>query len=141
MNKAIRLGLAAALLALICGPPLAAEMRTFGPFTLEQPAGWEADYEEGCLTMVAETPPSMLMICSLPLEGQPFGEAVLEMAEVFEAVPKRDGDGDYSFQFRNEKMGLTVHAVVTEEEGSIKLVGLAGEHPDLEKILGSLQEK
>lgn len=130
------------LILLLAGcPPLAAETRAFGPFTLEVPVGWETDYEDGCLTMVSEAPQSMLMVCSLPLEGQPFGEAVLEMAEVFNSVPRRDGDGDYSFQFVNEQTGLIVHAVVTEEGGAIKLVGLAGEHPDLEKILGSLQEK
>jgi hypothetical protein len=141
MNKKIGLWLATVVLLLVWCPPLAAEARTFGPFTLEVPGGWETDYEEGCLTMLAEAPQSMLMVCSLPLEGQPFGEAVLEIAEVFNSVPKRDGDGDYSFQFTNEQTGLVVHAVVTEEDGSIKLVGLAGEHPDLEKILGSLEEK
>lgn len=141
MLKKWPLLLSAAMALLSWTMPALAEPRTFGPFSVDVPAGWEADYEEGCLTLAAGSPQSILMICSLPLDGQPFGEAVLEMAEVFEAVPKRDNDGDYSFQFQNEEMGLTVHAVVTQEDGSIKLVGLAGEHPDLEKILGSLQEK
>lgn len=133
--------LAASLATIFWAPLLAAELKSFGPFSVETPEGWETDYEEGCLTMLHDRPRSLVKVCSLPLGGQPFGEAVLEMAEVFDSVPKRDADGDYSFVFRNEDLGLTVHAVVTEEDGSIKLVGVAGEHPDLEIILGSLEEK
>lgn len=141
-GKVIGIALAALALAFTLQSfPAAAERRNFGPFSVEVPAGWEAGYGHDCLTMFQKEPKSLIMVCSISLDGQAFAEAVREVAEVFGAEPRPDQDGDYVFKFREAEMDLTVSAVVTEEDGHLKMVAMGGDSPQLARILDSLEEK
>lgn len=147
MIRNLRFLLITGLSLLAWGTVVGAEVKTFGPFSVDVPAGWETDYEGDCLTMVNLNPKTMLMACRIALDGQSVATAVQEVAKTFNAEPEKDRHGGYyGFEFKNEALDLDVTVTADEEDGHLILIGLGwhhldGAHPEVWKLLTALDEQ
>jgi hypothetical protein len=145
MGKAVRRFSVFALLAVAFAfafvPVAEAARQTFGPISVVVPSGWQVTEEETQLTFTAPDNAAVVSIIIDELEGYTLKDIAEGVAgELNGSAPVADADGDFSFTFQNEH-GVDAVAVVTGGiEGFFMLWLLVGEHPDMQSLLGSIQD-
>lgn len=139
MKKIIILLMMACMLALAPASSFAT-VQSFTNFTLDVPDGWTATENGSVLALIA---PGNVASMSIVLDDSQ-GMDIASLANVFvsqmhgENLQATD-DGGYEFSFKNPA-GIDSHSILYLEDGKYLLMTVTGEHPDMGRILDSLQE-
>ena len=119
--------------------PALAEVKDFGKFKVDVPAGWTAKDDDGTVIIAAADNSAVITITAGDNDGTSIEELAKQVsAELKGSAPKLEDD-TYIFTFKNEN-GVDSHGFVSGDAKQFALVTITGEHSDTEKILNSLEE-
>lgn len=141
MEKKLFLALATAFVFAFA-PAAEAARQNFGPISLVVPGGWQVAEDENQVTFTAPGNAAAVSVIIDELEGSTLQELAEGVADSLNgSAPVVDSDGHFTFTFMNEH-GIDAHAVISgdEAEDFFVLWIVAGEHPDLADLLGSVEE-
>lgn len=117
-----------------------AEVKSFPKFSINVPDGWETSQEGPTVILVAKDKSASISITIAPTGGASAKDLAAAFAkELGGSEPKYDQENDtYEFTFNK---GVESNAVFTVEGEEYLLVVIAGENPQIQDILGSMEEK
>jgi hypothetical protein len=112
----------------------------FQEFTVEVPGGWKAQ-EKGATVVLSAPDDSAVVTVTLDKAG---GISLKETASAF--ARELDGSeprleaGVYRFNYKDGQ-GVDSVMLISGEGNSFTAVGITGDHPEVEKIIDSLEAK
>ena len=131
------------LLSLALCLPTLAEVKDFGNFTGNVPAGWTTfkNNDTGVVGIIA---PDKSAAVSIYLDKNP-AENIEELAKQFFAALKGSDlkkvqDNTFRFTFKNES-GVESKCAISGDSELFCMVTVTGNHPEVENIVNSLQPK
>ena len=139
--------LSALVLSVFCfgGLTALAAGRTFGPFTVEVPAGWKTEFNdegESCALYLHQENSQVKVYFALGnLEGETLDEMMKFMAENPEpgsSRPQKQNDGTWLVNTKDpdsQLPGWEIYSLVDDYYFSIQ--GVSGEDPDIKVIFDS----
>ena len=130
------------LLSLALCLPALAEMKDFGKFKIEVPAGWTTAVDGDTVGITAPDKSASISVTVAASDGATPEAIAKELSAAFKgSAPTKDDDA-YVFTFKNENGVDSVGVVGGLGDGKqVAVVTITGEHADVEKILNSLEEK
>lgn len=141
--------LPALILAIFCLSSFAATAawRTFGPFTVEVPSGWQAEFNdegESCALYLYQKNSQVKVYFTLgSLEGETLDEMMKFIAENPEpgsSRPQKQKDGTWLVNTKDPDSNLPgweIYSLVDDYYFSIQ--GVSGEDPDIKVIFDSFK--
>jgi len=128
------------LLSLVLCMPAMAEVKDFDKFTALVPAGWTTDKDDDTVVFMGPDNSAVITVTVVQNDGTALEELAKQAAaDLKGTAPEKDDDG-YMFTFKNDN-GVDGFAVVTGDDKHVALITVTGEHADVEKILGSIEDK
>ena len=132
------------LLSLALCLPAMAEVKDFGVFTVDVPAGWNAtqDKESGVVIIAAADKSAVLTIFVSPTEGVSVADiAQMFATELKGSTPQRQAGADEVYVFTYKSGEVESTAVISAADKDYLLLTMTGSNPEMGKILASIQEK
>ena len=121
--------------------------KTFGPFSVEVPAGWEAEYnaEAGNASLIlsnaGKSAEVSLVVTSL--EGETFTEYMEFLAQEGlpgASKPEKQGNGTWVIKYDHQAYGLAGTEIYTPiERYGLYCLTILGQDPALEQVVGSIK--
>ena len=116
-----------------------ATVKNFANLSIDVPEGWQPTENGSVVALIAPDRSASMSIVVDSAQGL----SVKELTDIFVAqmkgsTPESTGDGGFAFTFTPPN-GVESHSVVYVEDNQYVMITMTGYHPDMDKILDSLQ--
>ena len=113
--------------------------KSFGPFSVDVPGGWQIEETNDQLTFTAPDESAVLTIVVEEIKGTNLKEVAEAFAEEMGGPKPVAAEGLFHFTFKED--GVECSAVVQKIDGTniYTVIVAAGEHPELEGLLTSFE--
>jgi hypothetical protein len=136
--RKISLFLLLAAVFLFAGDAEAAK-RTFGMIGADVPQGWEATESENQIIFTAPDAAGLTIVTN-GLDGLSVKEYAGQAAIEFNGTNPKEGDGYFTFSFKNPQMVVCKAFVYGDEEANfIMLLVQTGDHPQMASLIDSIE--
>lgn len=144
-----RIFVLAMVLALTVSAVAFGEVKDFGKFTIDVPAGWTATHTGPTASITKNDNTAALSVTVDSAQGNSAGALAAAFVESFKgsfksvSEPKADSDGDYSWDMVNAQ-DVNTHAMLHVAEGDYVLITMTGVEnaaDDISAMLDSIKDK
>ncbi|UQZ88662.1 hypothetical protein C4J81_05370 [Deltaproteobacteria bacterium Smac51] len=134
--------LTAAMVCLGLSIPAAATVTDLGRFTADIPNGWNTKVADGSVTIMSPDSKSGLVMTFAPDEGK-SGETLAGefSSQCGGEAPAATEDGGYTFAYKYGDKKMDATGILYVEGNEAMFMTILGNHPNLEKILDSMEDK
>ncbi|MCF4150971.1 hypothetical protein L2W58_04075 [Dethiosulfovibrio sp. F2B] len=112
----------------------------FPRFTIDVPQGWDASEDGTTVTFLASDKSAALTVTVEKNDGTAIKDLAYAYANQFKASEPEVEDDVYMFGFQNDS-GVDCYAVLCGDDSEYILLVVIGDHPQLEGMIDSIEEK
>lgn len=117
-----------------------ADVKTFGPLSVESPSGWTASQQGSAVVIKSSRSNASVTVAVNPMGEASIGDIAGKLCEQMNGRDlERDSDGDYTFWFTNHA-GAECFALLTDAgDGRYILMSAAGLETEDERIRAEIE--